>query len=127
MPDCPVCNTGTLQEQLVETWMPIDASWVLFKNVPAHVCDTCGEKTFDQPTAERLTSLLRDDRRTWATSFDYSPTCDLERLRERQARGETPLAVTGTALGTGPVSGPSSETPRTAEIGITAEPVNVFP
>ena len=101
MGDCPACKNGTLRSGTVETWMPQGDQWVLFKNVPASVCDVCGESVFDQAVAERLNALLADDRRILSTGFRYFAECDLSLLERRQARGEHPLSVIGTeGLGT---------------------------
>ena len=101
MGDCPACSNGWLQSGLIETWMPQNGTWVLFKNVPASVCDACGENVFDQAVAERLSALLAGDRRVLSTGFRYFAECDLSLLARRQARGEQPLGVIGTeGLGT---------------------------
>ena len=103
MGDCPACNNGSLHSDMVETWMPQNGQWVLFKNVPAAVCDVCGESVFDQAIAERLNALLAGDRRILSTGFRYFAECDLSLLERRQARGEQPLGVIGTeGLGTVP-------------------------
>jgi hypothetical protein len=35
-------------------------STVVIKDVPAHVCSTCGEEYVSEPTARRLFDLVRD-------------------------------------------------------------------
>jgi len=70
---CRVCNNGVMEEQLVETWMCRAGKWVLFRNVPATVCNICGERTFSQEVAERLATMLDSGDSEYPTSFDYVP------------------------------------------------------
>ncbi|MBI2908373.1 MAG: YgiT-type zinc finger protein [Chloroflexi bacterium] len=93
---CRICNAGELREGLVETWMPAGpplAGWVLFRNVPATVCDTCGEKTFSQETAERLATILDPASRETPSKFLRAPVFDLALIDAAQAKGKKPVAA----------------------------------
>ena len=80
MKQCPVCRTGELQHEGVETWMWKADQWVLFTNVPASKCDVCGEITFAQETAERLADIVAPDSTEQPTGFRRCPEYDIEKL-----------------------------------------------
>jgi YgiT-type zinc finger domain-containing protein len=86
---CPVCRTGELQEDRVETWMRKADQWVLLTGVPATKCDVCGETTFSQKVAERLAEVLAPDAPERPTGSRWSPEYDLEKLNAAQATDGT--------------------------------------
>jgi len=45
---CPMCPAGTLREATTTLTMERGDATVVFKDVPADVCDTCGEAYLDQ-------------------------------------------------------------------------------
>ena len=47
-PHCPVCPAGRLQEGTTTLTMERGGSTIVFKGVPADVCDTCGESFIDE-------------------------------------------------------------------------------
>ncbi len=55
--ECPVCHTGMVPKQIrhVQTWQE---RVVGFENVPAEVCDRCGEVLFAGPIMDRLNQAL---------------------------------------------------------------------
>jgi YgiT-type zinc finger domain-containing protein len=87
---CPVCGTGELKNERVETWMRNASQWVLFSQVPAMRCDVCGETTFSQAVAERLAEILASGSTERATGSRWSPEFDLEKLDSARSDGETP-------------------------------------
>lgn len=110
MNTCPTCHNGQLQQQFVETWMPRrDHRWAFFKNVPALVCDLCGQKTFSQEVAERLAIILRPDSGESPTNFVYAVEFDLAVIDRARFRGERPISVSGT--GHSPASLPLFKVP----------------
>jgi len=42
-PQCPLCPAGTLREGTTTLTMERGEATIVFKDVPADVCDTCGE------------------------------------------------------------------------------------
>ena len=56
---CPICKTGKLVESRTTITLEKDATTVVFKHVPADVCDTCGEAFVDENVTARL---LKDAR-----------------------------------------------------------------
>lgn len=51
---CPMCPTGTLKEGTTTVTMERDGATIVFKEVPADVCDTCGEAYLDEEVSERV-------------------------------------------------------------------------
>jgi len=47
-PQCPMCPAGTLRESSTTLTMERGDATVVFKDVPADVCDTCGEAYLDE-------------------------------------------------------------------------------
>ena len=51
---CVICKIGSVRPQKVTAVFEIDATTIIFKHVPALVCENCGEKYFDEETSEKL-------------------------------------------------------------------------
>ena len=49
---CPMCSAGTLQEGTTTLTMERGEATIVFKDVPADVCDTCGEAFIDEDISE---------------------------------------------------------------------------
>lgn len=97
MNNCPVCRLGNLAPERVETWMHREGRWVLFTGVPALVCDACGETTFEQEVAARLSEVLSPDSDEVPTGARWCPEYNLETLDMWRAAGGRPPTVSGTA------------------------------
>jgi YgiT-type zinc finger domain-containing protein len=95
MNQCPVCRTGELRSERVETWMRKGDQWVLFSKVPAIKCDTCGETTFSEDVAERLAGILAPDSTEQSTGSRRSPEYNLEKMDAVRAAASRPKAATG--------------------------------
>lgn len=70
---CPMCPAGMLREGTTTITMERDGSTIVFKSVPADVCDTCGEaylyedvsaRVYDQ-AAEAVESGVEAEIRCW--------------------------------------------------------------
>lgn len=94
---CIVCRFGTVEENQ-RTTMTFDREGKLFiiKNVPASVCDSCGEAYFDQNTSHQVLAMARHSFSeglelsviTWNDESMVKPTpnvSELERLQELSA------------------------------------------
>ena len=59
--ECPVCHHTMVERRIrhVQTWHD---RVVVFENVPAEVCDHCGEILFSGSVVDKLNSLL------WSTA-----------------------------------------------------------
>ncbi len=55
---CPLCRQGALQPGSADKVMSLDATTLVVKDVPASVCDTCGEPYFDAAVTQRLLDLI---------------------------------------------------------------------
>ena len=89
---CPVCRSGELQDERVETWMRKADQWVLLTHVPASRCDACGETTFSQKVAERLADIVAPDSTVTPTGSRWSPEYDMEKLDRARSTGGMPKA-----------------------------------
>ena len=49
---CPMCSAGTLQEGTTTLTMERGEATIVFKDVPAEVCDVCGEAFIDEDVSE---------------------------------------------------------------------------
>ena len=51
-PQCPMCSAGTLREGTTTLTMERGEATIVFKDVPAEVCDVCGEAFIDEDVSE---------------------------------------------------------------------------
>ena len=51
---CLSCKRGTLQRGTTTAAFDVDSTTVVIRNIPADICDSCGEGYFDPLTTERL-------------------------------------------------------------------------
>jgi YgiT-type zinc finger domain-containing protein len=51
---CPLCPTGALQEGTTTLTLERDGSTIVFKGVPAEVCNACGEAYLDEDVSEEV-------------------------------------------------------------------------
>ena len=91
---CPVCGEGILRERNVEKWLHGGEDWVLFRNVPALVCDHCGDIAFSQATVERLTSIVSSETALTPTGQITSRVFDLAGFAQSPVNGQTPVSIT---------------------------------
>lgn len=49
-----MCPTGTLEEGTTTVTMEREGATIVFKAVPADVCNTCGEAFLDEDVSERV-------------------------------------------------------------------------
>ncbi len=53
---CSICKHGETAPGLVTVSLPRQETTVIFKKVPADVCNNCGEYYLDENVTERLTA-----------------------------------------------------------------------
>jgi YgiT-type zinc finger domain-containing protein len=72
---CPACKEGRLGLGTTTATFEADGTTVVIRNVPAEVCDNCGEGSFDPVTSDRLVELA-----TAAAGWSGAPVqiCDYE-------------------------------------------------
>lgn len=51
---CVICKIGQLVPQKTTAFFEIDNTTIIFKHVPALVCENCGEKYFDEEVSALL-------------------------------------------------------------------------
>lgn len=55
---CHVCGSTEYREELVNEVFQIDGKPVLVENIPAQVCERCGEEIFSRQTTENVRLLV---------------------------------------------------------------------
>lgn len=55
---CHVCGGNAAKEELVSEVFTVDNRLVQVTDIPAHVCERCGEPTFGRETVERIRQLV---------------------------------------------------------------------
>jgi HTH-type transcriptional regulator / antitoxin MqsA len=61
MCNCHVCGNKTARDEIVSEVFEIDGRRVLVEQIPAMVCERCGEATYSGETGERVRRLLHED------------------------------------------------------------------
>ena len=61
---CPVCKHGSTTAGTATVTLERDGSTLVFKHVPAQVCDNCGEEYLDEDVAARLLDIAEDAAKT---------------------------------------------------------------
>lgn len=51
---CPICRCGTTRPGFASVTLERDATTLLVKDVPAQVCDNCGEEFIDEAASANL-------------------------------------------------------------------------
>lgn len=57
MEECGVCK-GKLKKQLLTYSQYLDGQFIIVENVPAWVCEQCGERFYDPEIVEKLQNLV---------------------------------------------------------------------
>ncbi len=60
---CVVCKQGEMQPGTTTMTLERNVTTVVFKNVPAEVCDTCGEAYLDAATTRQLLHVVEEAAR----------------------------------------------------------------
>ena len=54
---CASCHRGTLARGTTTATFDVEGTTIVIRNVPAEMCDACGEGSFDPATTDRLLEL----------------------------------------------------------------------
>ena len=57
---CPVCKQGELRNGLATVTLERGDATLVFKKVPAEVCEVCGEEYVDEETTARLLAAAEE-------------------------------------------------------------------
>ena len=58
---CHVCGARESRQEEVSEVFVIDGKRVLVENIPAQVCEHCGEPTFSRETTERVRRIVHGE------------------------------------------------------------------
>ena len=58
---CPVCGCADSRKERVKDVFQVNGRYVLVNDVPAIVCQRCGEESVSSETAERVRLLVNGD------------------------------------------------------------------
>jgi len=95
---CPACRAGDLHEELVETWVQRGSRWVLLRNLPALVCDNCGDRSFEHDSADWIARVAdASELALGPTDFLTAFVYDVKLIREAEAAGRRSFATVATA------------------------------
>lgn len=61
---CPVCKHGTTAPGTATVTLEREGVTLVFKNVPAMVCDNCGEEYLDEDVTARLMEVAEEAAQT---------------------------------------------------------------
>ena len=59
---CPTCGAGSLRPGVTVFAADVDGTLVVVRNVPASVCDVCGEAYIDEDVSEEIETTINDAR-----------------------------------------------------------------
>jgi YgiT-type zinc finger domain-containing protein len=57
---CAVCEQGMMEEGPVTVTLERDGMILVFKKVPAEVCEVCGEEYIDEQTTAKLLAVAEE-------------------------------------------------------------------
>jgi len=57
---CMICKHGETNNGTTSVTLEKGSSTIVFKEVPAHICDNCGEKYVDESTTKELLIKARN-------------------------------------------------------------------
>jgi HTH-type transcriptional regulator / antitoxin MqsA len=60
---CDVCGSEESHTEYVSEIFNINGAFHLVENVPASVCDRCGEEVFSRETTERIRVMLHEENK----------------------------------------------------------------
>lgn len=72
--NCVICQIGSTQPELVTVALEREGAILLVKDVPANVCQNCGERYYDTQTTDQLLALA--DR-----AFEQGTELEIIRLK----------------------------------------------
>ena len=62
MKQCDVCGNRDFHDASVQEVFHIGSQMVLVENIPAVVCDRCGEATFSRETVEKIRRMVHGEK-----------------------------------------------------------------
>jgi YgiT-type zinc finger domain-containing protein len=62
MDECLICGSTHFTEQRVNKVFEIDGKPVFVQNIPAYICNNCGEKYFSGSTHDKIMKMVYNDK-----------------------------------------------------------------
>lgn len=59
---CPICGIGSLRPGTTVFAADVDGTLVVVRDVPASVCDVCGEAYIDDEVSQEIETTINDAR-----------------------------------------------------------------
>ncbi len=74
MYQCSNCNSIEYSEKLVKKFFEIDSEVIIVENLPAKVCNKCGEESFSRETLVHLQGIIygKPKKIVTAKSYEYA-------------------------------------------------------
>lgn len=76
MNKCEVCGNTTFRHEHMDEFFRVGGDTVLVEQVPARVCERCGEATFDRETVEKVRRMVQEHshpaRRVEVNAFAFA-------------------------------------------------------
>jgi YgiT-type zinc finger domain-containing protein len=77
MSRCHACGSSESYEEVVSEVSIVDGKHILVENIPAQVCQQCGEPTFSRETTEKVRRMVHGEAQPVGTLemqvFAYQP------------------------------------------------------
>jgi YgiT-type zinc finger domain-containing protein len=74
--DCSICRSKELRRELANQVFEMNGRRVLVENIPALVCERCGDATFDFEVGERIRTMIhgasKPNRSIAVDVFEYA-------------------------------------------------------
>lgn len=58
MMQCPRCKNKTLIQQVIQYSQEFEGNFYIIEDVPAYICEQCGEIIIAESTAEKIQNLI---------------------------------------------------------------------
>lgn len=60
---CPICRNGELKQGIADKVLVRNQMTLVVKDVPARICDVCGERFFDADITQQLLTIAHEAER----------------------------------------------------------------
>lgn len=58
--ECPICKNGSTKRGITTLTVDRNGAIIFFKDVPALICENCGETFIESPTAKMINKLATE-------------------------------------------------------------------
>ena len=93
MQTCPVCLVGTIETVAVESAFHAGAQWIVINEIPAFVCDTCGDTSYPEGSVARIQAIMNGNEvpvgSRWIREFAFASPAALPARGPAASSGST--------------------------------------